>query len=369
MSDAELGAEAQKLIPTTDPQTLASVDAIVICVPTPLTETGEPDLAAVFAATDAVGPRLRRGSVVVLQSTVPPGTTAGLAQRLHELSGLRAGVDFHLAHAPERIDPANKAGWTLANTPKLIGGLTPACAAAGAELFGLVTEQIVPVSSLEVAETAKVYENTFRMVNIALTYELADLCRELGISVNDVIDAAATKPYGFLAHRPGPGVGGECIAVDPMFLRYVAEGTGVSLPMITQAYQRIRSRPETVTERLADLLRDEGSDLAGSRVLVVGAAYKPGVGDTRNAPAIDLIRALRAGHAKVSYTDPMVSNLVVDDEVVPRVDWDRESVSTFDCLVLTTPHEQIMRRPLWYAAPMLLDCWNVVTAGDGVVHL
>nr|WP_237538400.1 MULTISPECIES: UDP binding domain-containing protein [unclassified Streptomyces] len=139
--------------------------------------------------------------------------------------------------------------------------------------------------------------------------------------------------------------------------------------MITQAYQRIRTRPETAAKRLADLLRARGTDLAGSQVLVVGAAYKPGVGDTRNAPAIDLIRVLRAGHAKVSYTDPMVPNLVVDGEAVPRVEWDRESVSAFDCLVLMTPHEQIMSRPLWYAAPMLLDCWSVLTAGDGVVHL
>ncbi|MFF9781106.1 nucleotide sugar dehydrogenase [Streptomyces nigrescens] len=369
VSDAELSAHAEKLMPATDPEALTSVEAVVICVPTPLTGAGEPDLAAVFAVTETVGPRLRRGSVVVLQSTVPPGTTADLAKRLAELSGLCAGVDFHLAHAPERIDPANKAGWTLANTPKLVGGLTPACTVAGAELFGLVTERVIPVSRLEVAEAAKVFENTFRMVNIALTYELADLCRELGVPVNDVIDAAATKPYGFLAHRPGPGVGGECIAVDPMFLRSVAEGTGVGLPMITQAYQRIRTRPETAAKRLADLLRARGTDLAGSQVLVVGAAYKPGVGDTRNAPAIDLIRVLRAGHAKVSYTDPMVPNLVVDGEAVPRVEWDRESVSAFDCLVLMTPHEQIMSRPLWYAAPMLLDCWSVLTAGDGVVHL
>lgn len=181
VSDAELSAHAEKLMPATDPEALTSVEAVVICVPTPLTGAGEPDLAAVFAVTETVGPRLRRGSVVVLQSTVPPGTTADLAKRLAELSGLCAGVDFHLAHAPERIDPANKAGWTLANTPKLVGGLTPACTVAGAELFGLVTERVIPVSRLEVAEAAKVFENTFRMVNIALTYELADLCRELGV--------------------------------------------------------------------------------------------------------------------------------------------------------------------------------------------
>ncbi len=369
VTDAELAAASDRLHATTDPDKLSMSDSVVICVPTPLDAHGAPDLSAVFSVIDTVGPRMKPRCLIVLQSTVPPGTTRALAQRLADRSGLLPGKDFHLAHAPERIDPANKAGWNLANTPKLVGGLTPACTSAATELFAQVIEHVVPVSTLEVAETAKVFENTFRMVNIALTYELADLCASMSIPVNEVIDAASTKPYSFLAHRAGPGVGGECIAVDPMFLTSVADKAGVDLPMICSAYRRIRARPLTVAERLNELLRARGTDLAGSHVLVVGVAYKPGVADTRNAPAIDLIRALRAADAKVSYTDPMVPELQVDNEVVPYVDWSRESVSAADCLVLTTPHEEIMRRPLWYAAPMLLDCWHIVQAGDGVVHL
>lgn len=369
ISDAELALAGSQLEATTDPDILTAADQVVVCVPTPLRDDGDPDMDAVFAVVDVLSTRMKPGCLVVLQSTVPPGTTRVLSQLLAERSGMTAGVDFYVVHAPERIDPANKAGWNLANTPKLIGGLTPACTAAAAELFGQVIDKVVPVSALEVAETAKVFENTFRMVNIALTYELADLCGSMSISVNEVIDAASTKPYGFLAHRSGPGVGGECIAVDPMFLTAVADRAGVNLPMINSAYQRIRTRPQTVAQRLSGLLRSRGTDVAGTHVLVVGVAYKPGVADIRNAPAVDLIRELRAVNAKVSYTDPMVPELVVDGEAVPHVDWSRESAASADCVVLTTPHEEIMRRPLWDAAPLVLDCWHVMQACDGVVHL
>lgn len=369
VSDDELAAVAPRLRAGTDPAELSTVDAVVICVPTPATAEGEPDLRYVNAAADALAPRLRAGTLVVLQSTVPPGTTAALGRRLAERSGLCLGVELLMATAPERIDPGNRDGWTLSNTPKLVGGLNRASTERAVALFELVCRRVVPVSSLEVAETAKVFENTFRMVNIALSYELADLCSGLGIPVREVIDAASTKPYGFLAHWPGPGVGGECIAVDPLFLRSAAPRFGTRLPLLDAAYQRILGRPARVVDRLEQVLRDAGNDLAGSRVLVVGVAYKPGVADIRNAPAMDIIRELRRRDAKPSYCDPLVEGLVVDGEAVPRVDWERAGVAAHDCLVLVTPHEAIMSRQLWYSAPLLLDAWNLLPPGDGVAHL
>jgi UDP-N-acetyl-D-glucosamine dehydrogenase len=369
VSDAEVRAVAASLTATADPTSLAAADAHVVCVPTPVTPTGDPDLRFVDGALDALTPCLREHVLVVLQSTVPPGLTSTVARRLAQRTGLRAGCHFHIAAAPERIDPTNRNGWTLANTPKLVGGLTPECTRQAHALLERVCTTVVPVSSPEVAETAKVFENTFRLVNIALTYELADLCDELDVSVREVIDAAATKPFGFLAHRPGPGVGGECIPVDPLFLRGLAERVGARIPLIESAHDHVSRRPQRVVERLAQLLRDRGGDLSGSQVLVVGAAYKPEIGDVRNAPAVEIIRELRRREAKPSYTDPLVPELVVDGEQVQRVEWERASVTERDCLVLVTPHEAVMNRPLWYAAPLVLDTWQVLPAGDGVCHL
>lgn len=369
VSDADLAAVADRLTATTNPQALATVDAVVICVPTPATVEGEPDLRYVHSAADSLANRLRPGMLVVLQSTVPPGTTSAVARRLARRSGLRAGIDVLVANAPERIDPANKGGWTLRNTPKLVGGIDQASTDAAKALFELVCDQVVPVSSAEVAETAKVFENTFRMVNIALTYELSDLCAGLDIPVREVIKAASTKPYGFLAHYPGPGVGGECIAVDPLFLRAVAKRAEANLPVLDAAYLRLLGRPGRVVDRLEQVLRELGNDLAGSRVLVVGVSYKPEVADIRNAPAIEVIRELRRREAKPSYSDPLVEELVIDGEAVPRVEWERPAVAAHDCLVLVTPHESIMKRPLWVSAPLLLDTWNQLRPGEGVAHL
>ena len=369
VSDEDLAAVADRLTATTNPQAMRTVQAVVICVPTPATVEGEPDLRYVHSAVDSLATRLRPGTLVVLQSTVPPGTTSAVARRLARRSGLRAGVDILVANAPERIDPANKGGWTLRNTPKLVGGLNEASTAAAKALFELVCDHVVPVSSAEVAETAKVFENTFRMVNIALTYELSDLCAGLNIPVREVIQAASTKPYGFLAHYPGPGVGGECIAVDPLFLRAVAKRSAANLPVLDAAYLRLLGRPNRVVDRLEQVLRDLGNDLQGSRVLVVGVSYKPEVADTRNAPAIEVIRELRRRNAKPSYSDPLVKELVIDGEPVPRVEWERPAVAAHDCLVLITPHESIMKRPLWTSAPLLLDTWNQLHPAEGVAHL
>ncbi|HEU4426133.1 MAG TPA: nucleotide sugar dehydrogenase [Pilimelia sp.] len=369
ITDREVKSVTGNFTATTDPGVLSGADAYLICVPTPLADDCTADLRYVDSATDAIAASLRRGDLVIVQSTVPPGTTAAVAARLAAATGLAAGRDFHIAMVPERIDPAAGHQWTVRNTPKLVGGLTPECGRRAQLLFSRVVETVVPCASPAAAETAKVFENTFRLVNIALTYELADLCRPLGITPREVIDAAATKPFGFLAHFPGPGVGGECVPVDPMFLRTTAARNGMTMSLVETAHRHVRRRPMQVVDRLTELLRAEGSDLAGSRVLVVGVAYKPGVSDTRNAPGLDIIRELRRRAAKPRYCDPLVSDLVIDDDPVERIEWDRVSVSDHDCVVLVTPHEPILKRPLWYAVPLVLDTWHLLPGGDGVHHL
>ncbi|MGH8897251.1 MAG: nucleotide sugar dehydrogenase [Egibacteraceae bacterium] len=369
ITDSDLRIVGGRFTASTDPAALAGVGAFIVCVPTPASAADQADLQYVDAALEVIAGHLRKGDLVVIQSTVPPGTTSTAARRLAKKTGLVAGRQFHVAMAPERLDPASRGNWTLANTPKLVGGLTPECTHRAQVLLARVVEKVVPVANPEIAETAKIFENTFRLVNIALTYELADLCNSLGIAVREVVDAAATKPYGFLAHWPGPGVGGECIPVDPLFLREVAARNGLATPLLEMAHRQARLRPQRVVDRLAELLRDEGGDLAGSQVLVVGVSYKPGIADLRNAPGVDIIRELRRRFAKARYIDPLVCDLVIDDEPVEQAEWDRGSVADHDCLVLVTPHELIMQRPLWYAAPLVLDTWYTLPSGDGVYHL
>ncbi|OIK07778.1 nucleotide sugar dehydrogenase [Streptomyces monashensis] len=369
ISGEQIAAASENLTVTGDSADLAETDAVIICVPTPVTPAGEPDLDILQSALDTLAPLVRPEMLVILQSTVPPGTTAAAAEFLGERSGLRAGVDFFVANAPERINPANRDGWTLANTPKLVGGMNEDSTRRAQQLLESVCQTIVPVKNLEIAETAKVFENTFRLVNITLTYELADLCKSLGIPVRDVIEAAATKPYGFMAHHPGPGVGGECIAVDPLFLKSVAAKSDRELPLIDTAYRRMLARPLQVADRAEQLLDDTGRKLRGSKILIVGVAYKPEVSDTRNSPARDIIEELRRRGAEVSYVDPYVPELTVGDGAVHRATWERSTVMEQDCLVLTTLHEEFTERPLWYAAPLVLDAWNSSVVGDGVFHL
>ncbi|MFG2263765.1 nucleotide sugar dehydrogenase [Streptomyces sp. NPDC048720] len=367
--DEDLAVTHGSLVVTSDSAALSQVESVIVCVPTPTTEDGAPDLRAFHSVFEVLAARIGPGALVVVQSTVPPGTTARAAALLGERLGLTPGEDFYVANAPERINPANAEGWNLANTPKLVGGINEASALLAQRLLASVCKVVVPVRSLEVAEAAKVFENTFRLVNITLTYELEALCNSIGISVHDVIDAAATKPYGFLAHRPGPGIGGECIPVDPHFLRSVAVEFGVATPLVDEACRRANQRPLHVVDRLAELLSDADKDVSTARVLVVGVAYKPGVSDTRNSPSVEVISALQRRGAKVSYVDPSVAELVVDGERVERVAWDRSSVVEHDCVVLMTPDRQIVERPLWYAAPLVLDTWNLAAPGDGIHHL
>ncbi|WP_306317864.1 MULTISPECIES: nucleotide sugar dehydrogenase [unclassified Streptomyces] len=369
VKDAELAAVSGLLSATTEAGELAGSDVLIVCVPTPVTGDRQANLDYVESALDSVAQLIGRGTLLVLQSTVPPGTTAAAVARLAETTGLEPGLDFHVAMAPERVDPGNAAGWNLSNTPKVIGGLTAECTRRAALLFGQVCRTVVPVSKLEVAELAKVFENTFRLVNISLTLELSDLCRSLDIPVREVIDAASTKPYGFLAHYPGPGIGGECIPVDPLFLREAAAAAGTGMEIVAAAHERMERRPRQVVERVEELLAQRGGKLSGARVLIVGVSYKKGVADLRNAPALDVIRGLRAAGAKVSYHDPLVENLVLDGLPVAAAPWSVVELAQQDAVVLITEVAGLEEDILWGVPPVVLDTHNKLAAARNVAVL
>lgn len=365
VSDLELDELQPRIRAGTCPSALAAADAVIICVPTP-TQDGIADLSYVDAALADAVPHLRPGTLLVLQSTIPPGTTSATARRLAAHKGMRIGEDLYLAMVPERIDPANDDGWGMANTPKLVGGFTSECTRRAMLLLEQICDQVVPVSSPEVAELAKVFENTFRLVNIALTLELSDLCRELGVPVREVIGAAATKPYGFLAHYPGPGVGGECIPVDPLFLRPLARRAGTTMSLLDAAHRRITERPGQVVDRVTSLLRDRGRTVAGARVLIVGVSYKEGVADLRNAPSLDIIRGLLRAGADVGYYDPMVPSLTIDGRSVPPVAWTPAELEHQSCVVLVTAHNRIATDPNWSLPSLVLDTRNVLAPAKNV---
>jgi UDP-N-acetyl-D-glucosamine dehydrogenase len=296
---------SRRFAATTDFSRLGEVDAILICVPTPLGKYREPDLGAVIATGRSIGRQLRPGQLVVLESTTYPGTTRDVLRPVLEASGLVAGRDFFLAFSPEREDPGNPK-FSARNIPKVVGGFDPASAELACALYGAVVAQVVPVASCEVAEACKILENTYRAVNIALVNELKVVFERMGIDVWEVIDAAKTKPFGFQAFYPGPGLGGHCIPIDPFYLTWVARAYGVNTRFIELAGEINTGMPHHVIQRLAEGLNDVGKTLKGSRVLVLGAAYKPDVDDCRESPAFELMELLEARGAAVAYNDPHV---------------------------------------------------------------
>jgi nucleotide sugar dehydrogenase len=326
--------------PTTDPDDLTDIDVFVICVPTPLTKAGGPDLGAVESATRTIEERLDRERIplVVLESTTYPGTTEEVVKPILEKNGLVAGQDFLLAFSPERIDPGNKA-WTFENTPKVVGGLTPACTDRAAAFYEPITGGVVRTKGLKEAEMAKLLENTYRHVNIALVNELAKISHELDIDIWDVIDAAETKPYGFQAFRPGPGVGGHCIPIDPNYLsHHVKSELGQPFRFVELAQEINASMPEFVIKRAQEILNDQGRSLKGSTILILGVSYKRDIGDLRESPAIPLIRGLLKRGAHVTFHDPFINDLVVEGIKISRDDeWDT-GLDTSDLVVLVQDH-------------------------------
>lgn len=356
--------EAGTVRATTSWDELRGVDAIIICLPTPLTEHREPDLSAVLGAAESLAQRLRPGHLVVLESTTYPGTTREELAPVLERSGLRAGRDFHLAFSPERVDPG-RTDWTTATTPKVIGGLTPECTRRAMDLYGMACETLVPVNGPEVAELTKLLENIFRSVNIALVNELAILCDKMGIDVWDVIDAAATKPFGFMPFRPGPGLGGHCIPIDPFYLTWKAREFDLHTEFIELAGKINSQMPQHCVAKVAQALNSRRKAMNGSRLLVIGVSYKADVNDTRESPALEIIELLRADGATVTYHDPHVAELA--KQGLRSTPLDAQALAAADAVVVVTAHSSVDWDSVARDARLVVDFRNVVPHVDGKV--
>ena len=340
-----------------DVAALAVADAIVICVPTPLGKSKEPDISFIVGAADAVAAIIRPGQLVVLESTTYPGTTQEVLLPRFAARGLRAGEDFFLAFSPERIDPGNRK-YTLRDIPKVVGGLTPACRDLVTMLYARVASQIVPVSGPETAEMVKLFENTFRSVNIALVNEFAIMCRRLGISVWEVIGAAATKPFGFMPFYPGPGLGGHCLPSDPHYLSWKVRLAGYEPRFIAFADEINRQMPAYVVGLLADALNDRSRALRGSRILVLGVAYKPNVGDTRDSPALEILETLARKGAQVEYHDPLVPAVQVGATTLRSIAWSAAALGGRDVVLVVTPHDGYDWKAIVRDARLVVDTRN-----------
>ena len=363
---AELTA-AGLLTAGADYAAVAEAEAIVICVPTPLTENREPDVSIIVAAAESIAPHLRRGQLVVLESTTYPGTTRELLAPILERGGLRAGEDFSLAMSPERIDPG-RTDHTVRTTPKVVGGLTPECGRRATALYEVCIDTLVPVSSPDAAELVKLLENIFRSVNIALVNELAMLCDRMGLDVWEVIDAAATKPYGFMRFTPGPGLGGHCIPIDPFFLSWRARQFDFQTEFIELAGKVNTQMPYFCAERVSHALNGVRKPVSGSAVLVLGVSYKPDVGDVRESPAIRLIELLQELGAEISYHDPHVGDLRGEGLELASVALDDAALERADIVCVVTAHSGIDYQRVADRAPLVIDFRNVVPKMDGRVH-
>ena len=366
-NELQRAVETGALTATTDFAELAGVDTINICVPTPLRKTRDPDLSYVVAAVDQVAAHLRPGQLVVLESTTYPGTVDEVVRPRLEAAGLRAGADFFLAFSPERVDPGSTE-WTTRNIPKVVGGVDARSTEAAVALYGLIVETVVPVSSPRVAAMVKLLENTYRAVNIGLVNELAMMCRELDVDVWEVIDAAKTKPFGFMPFYPGPGLGGHCIPIDPFYLSWKARQSGFESRFIELAGQVNGGMPRYVVERIAEALNSRSRAVRGSRVHLLGMAYKPGVSDVRESPAIDVADLLQRRGAVVSYSDPFVPALREGSVALDRVAVERALAEGIDCAVITTDHRGVDYAEVSRRAPVVVDTRNAL-AGVAGAHI
>jgi UDP-N-acetyl-D-glucosamine dehydrogenase len=348
---------ARRLVVADGIEALTAADAIIICVPTPLGKSKEPDISHIVAATEEVARILRAGQLIVLESTTYPGTTEEVLLPRFAAAGLTVGHEFFLAFSPERIDPGNRR-FGLTNIPKVVGGVTASCMALASALYGLIIERVVPVSSPQAAELVKLFENIFRSVNIALVNELAIMCRRLGLSVWEIIDAAATKPFGFMPFQPGPGIGGHCLPSDPYYLSWRARMMGYEARFIAFADEINRGMPGYTVQLAIDALNDLGRPLKGSRLLVLGVAYKAGVGDVRDSPAVEIIDALVLRGARVDYADPHVPTLTVGSRSLTAVDW-AASLAAYDLVLVLTAHREFDPVRLVREARLVLDTRNL----------
>ena len=354
--------ETGALQATTDFSVLRQIDAVSICVPTPLRKTGDPDLSFIVSATEALAPYLHEGMVVVLESSTYPGTTRELVlPKLVEASGLEPGKDFFLAFSPERVDPGRE-DWTTKNTPKIVGGITQKCTDVASAWYAQALDTVVPVSSTEVAEMAKLLENTFRMINIGLVNELAIMCDRLHVDVWEVIDAAATKPFGFMKFTPGPGLGGHCIPIDPLYLSWKLKSLNYTARFIELASEINTGMPRFVVGKVQDGLNEHAKAIKGSRILILGVAYKPNIDDMRESPALDVIGLLKQKGADVAYYDPYVSQIDHDDLRMRSVVNLQQEVKAADCVVIVTNHASIDYKMVLDEAKLIVDTRNALGA-------
>jgi UDP-N-acetyl-D-glucosamine dehydrogenase len=366
-ADVAASSKAGKLSATTDMARLHDMDAIDICVPTPLRKTRDPDLSYVILAVEAVRDRLRKGQLVILESTTYPGTTDEVVQPLLEEGGLKVGTDVYLAFSPERVDPGN-ATHTTKNIPKVVGGVNETSTALAAALYGSIIKTIVPVSSTQVAEMVKLLENTFRAVNIGLVNEIALMSHRMNIDVWEVIEAASTKPFGFMPFYPGPGLGGHCIPIDPFYLSWKARQNGFECRFIELAGHINGSMPSFVVERVGEALNSQKKAINGSRIHIVGVAYKKDVSDMRESPALDVMELLHRRGAILSYTDPYVPTL---DHGGMSLTSGAEAANGIDCAVICTNHTVFKYAEMPKRFPLVVDTRNALKgiAADNVFRL
>lgn len=350
----------KRLHATSDFSVIKEMDAVSICVPTPLRKTGDPDLSFIISATESLSQYMHQGMVVVLESSTYPGTTREMVlPRLLECCDYKVGEDFFLAFSPERVDPGRK-DWTTINTPKVIGGITEDCSEVSAKWYEQALEKVVPVTSTEVAEMAKLLENTFRMINIGLVNELAIMCDRLKVDVWEVIEAAATKPFGFMKFTPGPGLGGHCIPIDPLYLSWKLKSLNYNARFIELASEINTNMPRFVVGKVQDALNNVGKPVRGSDILVLGAAYKPDIDDVRESPALDVIHLLEQKGAKVSFHDPYAHH-------IKHEEWEMESIKDLnngiekaDCVVIVTNHSVYDYAEILEKSLLIVDTRNAL---------
>ncbi|MCD6496916.1 MAG: nucleotide sugar dehydrogenase [Deltaproteobacteria bacterium] len=355
VSDASLKELTGRLDATTDDSVLADADAVVICVPTPLRKTKDPDVSFIMDAAEHVAKHLHPGQLIVLESTTYPGFTREMLRPRLERTGLVVGKDFCLAFSPERVDPGNPT-YGIRNTPKVVGGCTPECLKRVEVLYGRFIDHLVSVSSTDAAEMVKLLENTFRAVNIALVNEVSIMCNRLGLDSWEVIDAASTKPFGYMRFYPGPGLGGHCIPIDPHYLGWKLKTLKYTARFVELAEEVNASMPRVVVERVVEALNEHGKAVNGSKILMLGVAYKKDISDMRESPALDIIDMLAHKHADISYHDPFVEELSVLGREIPRKDL--TDVASYDCVIIVTDHSDIDYRRVVEEAQLVVDTRN-----------
>jgi UDP-N-acetyl-D-glucosamine dehydrogenase len=360
-SDVREQVRAGRFVPTTDESQLASCDTISIAVPTPLSKTRDPDMSYVQAATDAIARYAHAGLLVVLESTTYPGTTREVLQPRLEERGFTVGKDVFLAFSPERVDPGNPT-WHTKNTPKVVGGVTAACTEVATALYSACIDTVVPVTSTESAELVKLLENTFRAVNIAMVNEMAIICDRLGVNVWEVIDAAATKPFGYMRFTPGPGIGGHCIPLDPHYLAWKMRTLNYKTRFIDLASEINSEMPEYVVRKIARALNEHRKSVNGSHVLVLGVAYKKDIDDMRESPALDVIRLLEDRGAEVEYHDPHVPSFTENGHKFQGVELTAERLAAADAVVIITDHSTVNYQDVVDNAELVIDTRNATRA-------